>query len=342
MPALLKTPSEGSPDIFLASPPDHFRIVYAINDHMHEGMLEWKKNGPKIYKDIQAFWRAGAQEITKRGAQLIVIPADVNCPDQVFAADSSLTFIKEDGDIIALMSRMKYPERKAEVEHARKPLQEAGFTLIESDCIREGSGDTLFDPNTGMWFLGKGKRTAPGAGQQLSVLSERPVVEIPTIDEHFYHLDTFLTFLPKGHVMFYKDVMTPGAYEFLCSLYPVNKRLEINREAAMKFSTNIQMIAEDKNRSPLDHTLMISADCPQDVKQQLREWGYQLKPLKIRAARLAGGGIHCCFQRVCDLRRYPLRVSPGQLSNTNLLIWDRNGRLCAQKQPMKVLRLNAS
>lgn len=315
MDALQENISETTSDFYFVSPPNYFRVVYNINGHMGEGMLAWKKNPDIIRSGIRALWRQGVAEITRHKGTLIEIRPDQRCPDQVFAADPLLAFIAEDGTKTALISRMKYAERKYEVIRARQAAKAAGFSVIESNCTREGSGDTLFDPNHGIWFIGVGKRTDPGAGKQLQEITGRPVIEIPTSDEHFYHIDTFMSFLPNGHVILYKDAMTPEAYKMICELYPEDKRLEIDRRAAMKFTANPQILTEYLARGEQRHTVVMPKDCPEKVTDKLRAWNYQVEFIDIKAARRAGGGIHCCFQRVWDLRKHPLKTLPEGFLN---------------------------
>ena len=301
------------PDYYFVGDPRYFRVVYTINGHMDDGMRAWRINPVVIRSGVRQLWQQGVREIENHQGQVIRIPADRRCPDQIFAADPLLAFINEDGIKTALVSRMKYAERQAEVSPARSAARQAGFQTIESDCVREGSGDTLFDPNYGLWFVGVGKRTNRGAGQQLEKISGRPVIELPTLDDHFYHIDTFMSFLPHGHVMLYRDAMTPLSYALICKLYPAEKRLEMDRRAAMTFAANPQIITEYMTTGDRRHTVVMPEDCPPKILGQLRAWGYNVETIDIKAARRAGGGIHCCFQRVWDLRKYPLQLLPEDL-----------------------------
>lgn len=318
-----------SPDAYFVSQPSYFKVIYSINGHMNQGMLDWQKNPDLLLSGIRSSWRKGVEEIVRHQGTLIHINPDPLCPDQVFAADPLLAFVADDGTKTALISRMKYKERSREVKRAREAASKSGFKIVESDRIREGSGDTLFDPNYGIWFTGVGKRTAPGAGMQLNQLSGRPVIEIETRDDHFYHIDTFLSFLPGGHVILYKDAMTPEAYKMICTLYPDEKRLEIDRRAAMTFAANPQILTEYRPNGQRAHTIVMPKDCPKKVTAKLQAWGYHIEQIDIKAARRAGGGIHCCFQRVWDLRKYPLQVLPEGLLNS---IVASNASLPARKQ----------
>jgi len=295
-------------DIYLACRPDHFCVEYVINGHMINGYMAWLNNSDHIFATVHRFWKDTAATITDHGNKLITALHDPRCPDDVFDADSSISFRGEDGKFYALMSRMKCPERRAEVNHARRALRAAGFRTVESDCVREGSGDTLFDPNFGIWWTGIGKRTSPGAGRQLSALSGRPVIEVPTIDDHFYHLDTFLSFLPSGHVVLYKEAMTAETYNTICSLYPADKRLELTKSEAMAFGANLQIVTAYAKDNAQTHHVLIPHDCPSRVAETVKEWGYEVKPVNISGVRHAGGGVHCCFQRVWDLGRHPMRL----------------------------------
>jgi len=138
-----------------------FRVVYAINGHMHDGMRAWQQNRSIILANAHSLGHTINASIKKFGHTLRFIQPDQRYPDQAFAADSSLLFINDKGEKTALMSRMKYLERQGEVEHAREAARKAGFRFIEPDkCLREGSGDTIFDPS-GSWAWVKERNPAP-------------------------------------------------------------------------------------------------------------------------------------------------------------------------------------
>ncbi len=304
-------PAEAMRDSYVVGDARFFSVLYSINGHMDEGQKAWRRDPVGIRQGALDLVRACAAEVTSRQNSLIRIPGSKYCPDQMFVADQGLYFIKDDGQKTALMSRMRHPERRPEVPHARRIMLQQGYKVVESRDYREGSGDTLFDMNHGIWFTGTGKRTAPGAGRQLHEVSGRPVIEIPTIDDHFYHLDTFLSFLPKGHVVLYKDAMTSDAHKLICKLYPPEQRLEIDRNAAMALAANIQIISDYRDGTRKD-VLLIPEEAPKRVKNQLKKWGYDIVEVSVGAALKAGGGIHCSLQRIWDLRQFPQQALPPE------------------------------
>jgi len=177
--------------------------------------------------------------------------------------------------------------------------------------------------------MGVGQRTEPGAGKQLSEISGRPVIEIPTEDPFFYHADTFLSFLPGGHVVVYKDALPQAAVDVLKQFYDDKHMLVINRSEAMTFAANLQSISQYYPKKKPIHHVLLPADCPRRITDKLESWKYKLIPVAIKALRHAGGGLHCCYQRVWDLREYPLQPLPTHL---NELIAQRNQGLTEKRR----------
>lgn len=300
-------------DLFLAARPSYFRVSYSINGWMN--LEAWRERPQAILAGVKLFWRVVGLEITNNGDELIRAPGHRLFPDWVFAADPCVAWIDENGQRRALMSNMKHPERKGEVDVWRQNiLPRNGFETTDSILHREGSGDSLFDPNYGIWWTGVGERTAVGAGEQQSQLTGRTVIELQTKDHHFYHLDTFLSFLPSGHVVVYKDALTEKDYKTLCSFYPHDKRFELTKGEAETFAANLQFVTKygPKGRS-LSHKVFVPKDTPPRLARTLRDWGYRVKPVDVSGVRLAGGGTHCCFQRVWDLRRFAEKALPDAL-----------------------------
>lgn len=302
-------PTNKYPVLFLGLPPDGYRVVYSINAHMDQGQRKWARGEARYRSITRSFHRGVAGDLTNQGARILKATPDRRLPDAVFAADCCLAFIGEDGVRRALMSKMRHGERKGEVDHWRRLLRNNQFITAESDCNREGSGDSLFDPNFGIWWTGTGKRTDVGAGRQQSEITGRPVLEIKTIDNHFYHLDTFLAFLPDNRVMVFKDAMTKADYEKLCCFYPDDRRLEMTKKEAMALGANVQFFSTMENGEE-KHTIFVPKDCPSRFSEQLSSWGYNIRIVDTSGVGLAGGGTHCCFQRVWDLREFPLRELP--------------------------------
>ena len=298
-------------DLYLAGNPDQFRVEYVINDHMD--IDGWKKDPAGILSSIKAYWNAVSAQITGSGNRIIVAPANKLYPDSIFAADSCLAWIDEQGKPNALISSFKHPERQGEEQVWKdRLLPAAGFNIVQSISKREGSGDSLFDPNYGIWWTGVGQRTDVGAGEQQSQVTGRTVIELQTQDGSFYHVDTFLAFLPKGHAVVFRDAMHPKDQQTLCDFYSADKRLELTKDEAMSFAANMQVVTNYNWRGKIrSHTILLPQDTPQRVSDVLKGWGYKVQPVDVSGVRLSGGGSHCCFQRVWNLKRYAEKALPS-------------------------------
>src|SRR5262249_54367016 len=84
--------------------------------------------------------------------------------------------------------------------------------------VNEGEGDILF---AGPEILaGTGFRTERAAHDEVREFFGRPVVSLTLVDPRFYHLDTALSVLGHGEVMYFPAAFDGGSRDALATRFP--------------------------------------------------------------------------------------------------------------------------
>jgi N-dimethylarginine dimethylaminohydrolase len=175
--------------------PDYFEIVDVKNVHM-EG------NAGKVDKTLaQTQWQA-IYDIFTQEAELgnidraAIIPGEPGCEDMVFCANQSFPWLDEKNEPFVMMSRMKHVSRQQEVVFFEAYYQALGYKIIPPppQGLLEGMGDLIPVPGKKIIFGGYGHRTELTTLEAIQATLQCPIIQLPLVNEAFYHLDT--CFLP--------------------------------------------------------------------------------------------------------------------------------------------------
>ena len=111
--------------------PTHFRVEYVINPFMDPA------DQPDPERAM-AQWRELVATIERCGGIVSVLPQRADAPDMVYAMNLGLGVVAEDGTPQVVMSHMRYPQRRMEIDSAQPWFAERGF--VTSYVGREGVG----------------------------------------------------------------------------------------------------------------------------------------------------------------------------------------------------------
>jgi len=307
----------------VCSRPVHFAVETQDNGYQASGMQKWQQNTKEWHQRLLTEWDRVARELGKRGAHLIMIPPQQGLHDQVFAADSAVYVRRGKRGDFLLPSKMNSPNRQQEVSHAVNHAHAHGFkqARIEATLARvthhEGTGDLHYLPGHDVFLQGYGPRSHKGTGRLVAQLLGRPVIEVPlqqtaSSDPHAlgsketkgFHLDTLIWPLPDKHLIYCPTRLAPETRKVLEKLYPNPKqRLAITEIEADLFITNGLSVPDDKY--PRKHILFIPETSPPRVRDRLRSWGFGCLGFDFEPSKLAGGGLHCMFNKVFDVPTQP-------------------------------------
>jgi N-dimethylarginine dimethylaminohydrolase len=202
----------------------------------------------------------------------------------VFCANQCFPFVLSDERRAAVLSRMRWPERRGEVEFFRKFLLRRGFEIFEAPeevPYFEGMGDALTVPGRRLVLGGCGSRTHESVYDFLSRQFGFECLKLKLVDADFYHLDTCVAVLNSETVAY-----VPSALENARELERFfTRRLEISAVEAKKYFAGNAFSPDGR------HVLMQPG--AMDFVGNLRRHGFV--PVEVETGEFikAGGSVFC-------------------------------------------------
>ena len=182
--------------------PEHFAVSYTINPWMDPD--HWARDASVHSAAAHREWTALYRTFLELGAAIDLVPAAPGVPDLVFTANAAVVLDRK-----VLLARFRHAERQGE-----EPYFEAAFNALKArgliDSVRklpdgvvlEGAGDCVFDQTRNMFWLGHGQRSDAAAQRAVEDTFGVKVTALELADPRFYHMDTALSPLPRGEVMY--------------------------------------------------------------------------------------------------------------------------------------------
>jgi len=256
---------------YLMVRPDHFRVEYVINPYMDASVQ------PDLIR-ARSQWDGLVAAIEQAGGRVDVLPQREDAPDMVYAMNLGLVV---DGK--AVLSHMRYPERRMEALTAEPWFAEAGF--VTSYVGRDGIGAHL-EAGDAFAFgdalvVGYGPRTELLALKHLANELDVRVRGLRIAHPGMYHLD--LAFCPLDAT---KAMVCPEAFDdasAAAALALVPEPLVLTEDEAMTFCANSIVVGR---------TVLMPA-CPARVRRQLEDWGFDVVLLDLSEFHKGGGSIRC-------------------------------------------------
>lgn len=263
---------------YLLVSPDHFRVDYAINPFMDLA------DQPDPVRTRAAF-DALCAAIEAAGGEVAVLPQRADSPDMVYAMNLGL-FLQDAPDSKAgqvVLSHMRYAERRRETTSAEAWAKGQG---LRRRLIGHGGVGAHFEAGDafawrGELLVGHGPRTEELALKHLATDLEVTVRGFTITHAGMYHMD--LSFLPLDDT---RAMVCPAAYDeasaaALLALVP--EPLVLTEEEALTFCANSIVIGR---------TVLMPA-CPDRVRAQLEEWGFEIVLVDCGEYLKGGGAVRC-------------------------------------------------
>jgi N-dimethylarginine dimethylaminohydrolase len=260
-------PQAHQPAILLCRP-DFYRVEYEINP--------WMKKGSVDQALAKEQWQQLKETLEKTcGARVEWIAQDQAYPDMVFAADQGFVFGKT-----VVLSNFRFEERKGETALFRAWFEAHDFAVktVVPDLYFEG-GDCL--QYSGQVLMGYGFRSQREVGDQLTNLTNMPVVPLELIDPRFYHLHTCLFVLDAETAFCYPAAFSPASLEKLRSIVP-NVQI-LTEKQTEQFSTNNIVIGKT----------VVTGSPDQAFHESMRACGFEVEYLAMSEFWKSGGSVHC-------------------------------------------------
>jgi N-dimethylarginine dimethylaminohydrolase len=257
---------------YLMVRPDHFRVEYVINPFMDASVQ------PDRTLALQQ-WRGLVTAIEKAGGLVEVLPQRADSPDMVYAMNLGLVV----GDR-AVLSHMRYHERRAETRSAKAWFESIGLapTYVGQDGVGAHleAGDAFAFGDA--LVVGFGPRTEQLALKHLATELDVRVRGLRITHPGMYHLD--LAFCPLDAT---RAMVCPAAFDAesaaaLLALVP--EALVLTEDEALStFCANSIVIGQ---------TILMPA-CPDRIRAQLEEWGFEIVLVDVTEFHKGGGSIRC-------------------------------------------------
>jgi N-dimethylarginine dimethylaminohydrolase len=203
-----------------------------------------------------------------------------------------------------LLARFRHLERQAEQPHfdaAFQTLKARGLVdtvrRLPDDVVLEGAGDCVFDHSRNMFWLGYGQRSDASAQRAVEDLFQIEVTPLELADPRFYHMDTALSALPRGEVMYVPEAFTAAGLATIRARVPRSKRIEVAIADAEKLAANAVCLGDT----------LVMAGCGDRLRATLEERGYRIATTPLRSFLRSGGAAFCLTLRL-DRQSQPERA----------------------------------
>ncbi len=267
---------------YLMVEPTHFRVDYRINPFMDLA------DQPDPERAM-AQWRELVATIERLGGTVDVLAQRADAPDMVYAMNLGLALVGEDDQPHAVMSHMRYPQRRMETSSAQPWFAEQGFTT--SYVGRDGVGAHLEAGDAFAYgdalVVGYGPRTEELALKHLATDLGVRVQGLRITHPGMYHLDLAFCPLDERRALVCPSALDEASAAALLALVP--EPLVLTEEEALStFCANSIVIPSDSGRS----TIVMPA-CPDRVRARLEEWGFDVVLVDLSEFHKGGGSIRC-------------------------------------------------
>ncbi len=254
--------------------PTYFGIEYEINPWMNRLVT----SDPQ---ESQRQWQSLYHTILELGARVETLEPVSGLPDLVFTANAGLVYGKT-----FVSSQFRHGVRQGETPHFDKWAGDHDFEVLSlpPGYHFEGAGDALFcgDALFAGYRFRSDARSHHWVGNRLGV----EVLPVELVDPRFYHLDTCFCPLSLDAAIYY-----PGAFdaygqhvlrERIATLIPVSE------DEAVTFCCNAVVIG---------HTVILNDGAPK-LAQALRDFGYDVRTVRLTEFLKAGGSAKCLTLRL--------------------------------------------
>jgi N-dimethylarginine dimethylaminohydrolase len=269
--------------------PDFFDIIDVKNPYMigQTGHVDKKvaQHQWETLKGIYEKWVANALL-----DEILVIEGAQNCEDMVFCANQSFPFIDVNHNKQVILSKMKHASRQKEVPFFKDFYFQLGYNCLELNQTElfEGMGDTIPHPGKQLYYGGYGHRSNADAFEEISKLTQTPIIPLELVSDNFYHLDTCFVPLSENAVMLCKDAFTEAGLEqikqFFKKIYYIDKE-----EAIDTFCLNAHVINYPENNKKV---AVLQKGSVQAKKALLHE-GFEIEEIETTAFMKSGGSVFC-------------------------------------------------
>jgi N-dimethylarginine dimethylaminohydrolase len=287
---------------FLMCRPEHFAVSYTINPWMDP--KRWADDAG-AHAAAEREWAALHRKLLELGAAVELVPPAAGLPDLVFTANAAVVLNRQ-----VLLARFRHPERQREEGHfeaAFRALQARGLVdavrRLPEGLVLEGAGDCVWDERRNLFWMGYGRRSDASAAHAVEDVFGQNVVALELADPRFYHIDTALSALPGGEVMYLPGAFTAAGNAAIRERVAPRERIEIAAKDGCRLAANAV---------GLGRTLILSG-CGRRLRAELGERGYDVATTPLHSFLRSGGSAFCLTLRL-DRRSVPVSATAHKVA----------------------------
>jgi N-dimethylarginine dimethylaminohydrolase len=229
-------------------------------------------------------WDALVAALRTAGAEVDVLAQRADAPDMVYAMNLGLVLNRSAADRHAVLSHMRFPQRRMETATAQAWFADHGFAT--SYVGRDGVGAHLEAgdafPYGDALVVGYGPRTEELALKHLATELDVRVRGLRITHPGMYHLDLAFCPLDERHAIVCPAALDDASARALLELVPEPLVLT-EREALDTFCANSVVVGR---------TVLMPA-VPDRVRAQLEAWGFEVVLVDVSQFHKGGGSIRC-------------------------------------------------
>ncbi|MBS44584.1 MAG: amidinotransferase [Nocardioides sp.] len=229
-------------------------------------------------------WHAMVDTLRGLGAEVDVLPQRADAPDMVYAMNLGLGWVDAAGERRAVLSHMRYPQRRMETASAHAWLRDHGWRT--SYVGRDGVGPHLEAGDAFAWrgdlVVGYGPRTEELALKHLATDLGVRVHGVRITHPGMYHLDLAFCPLDERRALVCPSAFDEASAQALLDLVPEPVVLT-EEEALTSFCANSVVVGR---------TVVMPA-CPGRVRGLLEDAGFEVVVVDVSEFHKGGGSIRC-------------------------------------------------
>jgi arginine dihydrolase len=267
--------------------PEHFAVSYAINPWMDP--QSWARD-TLAHVAAARDWDGLHCKLSELGATIELVPPATGLPDLVFTANAAVVLDRQ-----VLLARFRHSQRQGEEAHfeaAFRALQARGLVdrvhKLPEGVMLEGAGDCVWDATRKLFWLGYGPRSDAAARRVVKDLFGQDTLALELADPRFYHMDTALSPLPGGEVMYLPEAFTAeGLAEIRARVAPP-QRIELGIADGGRLAANAVCLGD----------AIVMSDCSQRLRAELAERGHRVVTTPLPSFLRSGGSAFCLTLRL--------------------------------------------
>jgi N-dimethylarginine dimethylaminohydrolase len=281
--------------------PKHFAVTYAINPWMDPA--GWAADGRSLTASARLEWERLHHALLGLGATVELLPPVPDLPDLVFTANAAIVM---DGK--ALLARFRHAERRREQPYFERAFRELkarayidSIVPLPEGLVLEGAGDCVWDATRGLFWMGHGPRSVLAAREVVEQTFGRETVALELADPRFYHMDTALSTLSKGEVMYFPGAFTAAGLAEIRTRVAPKQRLELDEEDAVRLAANAICLGD----------AVVLSECSPGLRRRLEVRGYRVVATPLASFLRSGGSAFCLTLRL-DRSSAATDAQPGR------------------------------